>query len=205
MVGILGNQDKATQQLNKCLYSVQVGSNDYLNNYFMPQHYNTSTQYTLEQYAGVLMEQFSRQMRILYGYGARKFALFGMAPIGCTPHAIKTYGTNGTLCVNKLNDAAQLFNDQLKLLIEQLRIELEDAKFVYVNMLGMIMQLPKHFPEFKPMTATCCGVNEVDQCLPSSDACFLRHVSLFWDGFHPTEAANIITAKVSYGVIKTIL
>ncbi|XP_038722590.1 GDSL esterase/lipase At1g29660-like [Tripterygium wilfordii] len=162
MVGILGNQDKATQQLNKCLYSVQVGSNDYLNNYFMPQHYNTSTQYTLEQYAGVLMEQFSRQMRILYGYGARKFALFGMAPIGCTPHAIKTYGTNGTLCVNKLNDAAQLFNDQLKLLIEQLRIELEDAKFVYVNMLGMIMQLPKHFPgthisqTFNPLSYMTC-------------------------------------------------
>ena len=38
----LGSKDSATQHLNKCLYYVGMGSNDYLNNYYMPQNYNTS-------------------------------------------------------------------------------------------------------------------------------------------------------------------
>ncbi|KAF5738287.1 putative zinc finger protein [Tripterygium wilfordii] len=198
IVNILGDQTQATNHLNKCLYSVQVGSNDYLNNYFVPEYYKTSTQYTPEQYAAVLAKQYSHQLRTLYNHGARKFALFGMGPIGCTPHAIMTYGTSGSLCVDKLNDAAMLFNDQLKLLTDQLNMELKDAKFAYVNILEIMLNLAKYFPDFKPAVSPCCPVNEFGQCVPSKSPCFLRNLHIFWDAFHPTEAANIITAIGSY-------
>ena len=50
--------------LSKCIYSVGMGNNDYINNYFMPQYYPTSRLYTPEQYANVLIKQYSQQLRV---------------------------------------------------------------------------------------------------------------------------------------------
>ena len=72
----------------------------------------------------------------MYDNEARKFALYGLSLIGCTPNAIKVYGTNGSLCVDKLNIAATLFNDRLKPLVEEFNNNLTDAKFTYLNPSG---------------------------------------------------------------------
>ncbi|KAL6991309.1 hypothetical protein U1Q18_009426 [Sarracenia purpurea var. burkii] len=64
VVNILGDQDSAANYLSKCIYSVGLGSNDYLNNYFMPNTYSTSRQYTPEQYAAVLIQQYSQEIRV---------------------------------------------------------------------------------------------------------------------------------------------
>lgn len=58
LIGMLGN-DSALRNLNKCLYSVGMGNNDYLNNYFLPQYFPTSHEYTLEEYTQLLIEQYS--------------------------------------------------------------------------------------------------------------------------------------------------
>lgn len=64
MVDIIGDEDSAANYLSKCIYSIGVGSNDYLNNYFMPQYYPTSRQYSPEQYAEVLIQEFTEQLRV---------------------------------------------------------------------------------------------------------------------------------------------
>lgn len=64
VVSILGDEDTAANYLSKCIYSLGLGSNDYLNNYFMPQYYSTSRQYTPEQYADVLIQQYAQQIRV---------------------------------------------------------------------------------------------------------------------------------------------
>lgn len=64
VVEILGDEDSAANYLSKCIYSIGVGSNDYLNNYFMPQYYPTSRQYSPQQYADVLIQQYSQQIRV---------------------------------------------------------------------------------------------------------------------------------------------
>jgi hypothetical protein len=62
---MLGNHNKSTAEyLSKCIYVVAIGSNDYLNNYFLPQYYPTSTIYTLQQYAVVLNDQLSQQLTV---------------------------------------------------------------------------------------------------------------------------------------------
>ncbi|KAK6235865.1 hypothetical protein SCA6_011202 [Theobroma cacao] len=66
------------------------------------QVYNTSRQYTPQQYAAALVEQYSQQIKVLYRLGARKFALYGLGLLGCTPIAISVYGTNGARCVGKI-------------------------------------------------------------------------------------------------------
>lgn len=57
------NTTATTNYLNKCLYSVGLGSNDYLNNYFLPFSL-TSTLFTPEQYATALITQYSDQIRV---------------------------------------------------------------------------------------------------------------------------------------------
>ncbi|KAK7848525.1 GDSL esterase/lipase At1g29670 [Quercus suber] len=193
----LGSKDSATQHLNKCLYYVGMGSNDYLNNYYMPQNYTTSQNYTSEQYAEALITQYGNQIKILHSYGARKVAIFGVGPIGCTPFAITSQGTNGSLCVDKFNLDAQLFNKKLVSLVDQLNKELTDAKFIYVDSFGIGSGDPS-LAGFKVANVGCCPVNEIGQCICSKTPCQNRSEYTFWDSFHPTEAANKIYAARSY-------
>lgn len=64
LVNILGDEDRAANYLSRCIYSVGLGSNDYLNNYFMPQYYSTSRQFTPEEYADELIEQYAQGLRV---------------------------------------------------------------------------------------------------------------------------------------------
>ncbi|GJV24387.1 hypothetical protein Tco_1377082 [Tanacetum coccineum] len=48
-----------------------MGANDYINNYLMPENFPTSRIFTPDQYAAVLVNQFSLQLTTLYKLGAR--------------------------------------------------------------------------------------------------------------------------------------
>lgn len=50
--------------LNRCIYTIGMGNNDYISNYFVPNYYETSSEYTPEEYAEVLVEQYSRQLQV---------------------------------------------------------------------------------------------------------------------------------------------
>ncbi|RDX75070.1 GDSL esterase/lipase, partial [Mucuna pruriens] len=60
----LGSPHLARQHLEKCLYYVNIGSNDYIGNYFVPQFYPTSSIYSPEQYAQALIEEFSLKLQV---------------------------------------------------------------------------------------------------------------------------------------------
>ncbi|XP_034889984.1 GDSL esterase/lipase At2g19010 [Populus alba] len=124
--------------LKQCLYLSMIGNNDYINNYFLPKYYNSSRHYTPKQYANVLVEEYARHLKTLHDFGARKLAIIGVAPIGCTPNATAYYGTNGSLCVKKLNKAAILFNELLKLRVQDLNNKLIGANFIYLEIYEII-------------------------------------------------------------------
>lgn len=50
--------------LHKCIYLVNIGSNDYINNYLQPTYYTTSHIYTTVKYAKVLVRQYSKQLKV---------------------------------------------------------------------------------------------------------------------------------------------
>ena len=65
IAGIQGDNDIATANYHsRCMFTVGIGSNDYINNYFMPCLYQTSRQYTPDQYAVVLIDQYSQQLKV---------------------------------------------------------------------------------------------------------------------------------------------
>ncbi|KAL6333098.1 hypothetical protein AAG906_028281 [Vitis piasezkii] len=203
VVSILGDEDTAANYLSKCIYSLGLGSNDYLNNYFMPQYYSTSRQYTPEQYAGVLIQQYAQQIRTLYNYGARKVVLIGVGQIGCSPNELAQNSPDGTTCVERINDANRLFNDRLKSLVGELNNNFPDGRFIYINAYGIFQDLissPSSYG-FTVTNAGCCGVgrnNGQITCLPLQTPCQNRNEYLFWDAFHPGEAANVIIGRRSY-------
>ncbi|KAG9158848.1 hypothetical protein Leryth_017877 [Lithospermum erythrorhizon] len=207
VVNILGNEDSAANYLSKCVYSLGLGSNDYLNNYFMPLVYSSSRRYTPEQYAQVLIQQYGQQIRTLYQFGARKMALIGVGQIGCSPNELAQNSNDGKTCVERINSANQIFNNQLKALVDQLNTELTDAKFIYINAYGIFQDVidnPSAYG-FKVTNAGCCGVgrnNGQITCLPFQRPCPNRNEYLFWDAFHPSEAANVIVGRRSYAAQK---
>ncbi|XP_006436372.2 GDSL esterase/lipase At1g29660 [Citrus clementina] len=200
IVSLLGDEKSTEKNLSKCIYTVGIGNNDYINNYLMPQFYPTSRLHMPDQYAALLIEQYSQQLKTLYSYGARKVALFGIGPIGCTPANIATYDTNGSLCVDFINKAVQEFNTRLKTLVDNLNHNLQDAKFIYVNVYGISSGPLAGLQGPNP----CCSVANIANnggiltCIPFSPPCPVRALEVFYDATHPTEAANLVVAGRSY-------
>ncbi|KAI3796736.1 hypothetical protein L1987_39418 [Smallanthus sonchifolius] len=177
----------------KCIYIVNMGSNDYINNYFMPNDYPTSRIYTPDQYAVVLIQKYSLQLRTLYRLGARKIAVFGLGFIGCAPAEIAMFGTNGD-CVESINSATQLFNDRLKPLIDDLNNAFSDARFTFINISSI--SAPQEGVVLS--NVPCCPIRSDGQCIPNSIPCPDRNLRVWYDGFHPTEVANRALASRSY-------
>ncbi|KAL4585763.1 hypothetical protein LXL04_010388 [Taraxacum kok-saghyz] len=188
------NKTYTDEYLKKCIYLTNIGSNDYINNYLIPTTYPTSKIYTADQYAAVLVQQYSQQLKTMYNLGARKIAVFGLGQIGCTPAEIERFGTNGKPCVQWINEAVKLFNDRLKPLVEELNNVYSDAKLTFINLTSI--SAPQG--DLPVPSVPCCKVKEDGQCVENSTPCLIRALSIFYDGFHPSEVANTVVAARSY-------
>ncbi|CAN4105701.1 unnamed protein product [Withania somnifera] len=198
MANLLGNTTSAKKHLNKCLFIVGIGSNDYINNYLLPEIYSSSSVYTPSQYATALIDQYSQHLRTLYEDGARKVALFGLGQIGCIPSELKKHKTRR--CVGSTNNAIQEFNSKLKSLVDDLNTDFPDAKFTYINMYS----ISSIIAPLSVVNRPCCRVLETmpeGQCAPGETPCLLRGVYLFYDNYHPTEIANRIATNRAYNAL----
>ncbi|KAI9177712.1 hypothetical protein LWI28_018410 [Acer negundo] len=195
---ILGDNKSTANLLNKCIYTVGMGNNDYINNYFS-QYYPTRSMYTPEQYSTLLFQEFSHQLKILYNLGARKVAVFGIGVIGCTPGMIAMYGTNGSLCVDFVNDAVQLFNAKLIPLVEDFNKDTLNSSFIFIDTYQIALT-PTPTTGAQVTNATCCDVITTIsfQCIPLGIPCKNRDDYTFWDAVHPTEASNLISTQRYY-------
>lgn len=55
--------DHVANAIAHCIFFVGMGSNDYLNNYLMP-NYNTRNVYNAQQFAELLVRQYTRQLTV---------------------------------------------------------------------------------------------------------------------------------------------
>ncbi|KAL3851428.1 hypothetical protein ACJIZ3_013310 [Penstemon smallii] len=193
VVKLLGTESRAKQHLSSCIYSVGFGSNDYLANY-LPKYYSSiSTPYNPQQFASLLVSKYSNQLQKLYDYGARKVAVSQLGKLGCVPIQVSTYGASeGSLCVEMSNNFVQIFNAKLKLVIEDLNYNLSDANFVYVS------NVITSYGNITNLNEPCCSLSIDGHCLPGGVICSNRDEHIFWDAFHPTEAVNMIYAKLAH-------
>ncbi|XP_020205646.1 GDSL esterase/lipase At1g29670 [Cajanus cajan] len=198
----LGGSEKAKLYLSKCLYYMNIGSNDFINNYFLPNFYPTSRIYTPLQYVHLLIDQYAGHIQDLREVGARKFVIVGLSLIGCTPSALSRYKTHGS-CVKELNDASILFNNKLKSLVDRFNINFfAHSIFIFIN--NTVVN-PGTLPGLDVLDAPCCLSGENGQCIPDKIPCKNVDAHLFWDQFHTTQAVNQFTAKSLYNDIKLLI
>ncbi|XP_047323025.1 GDSL esterase/lipase At1g71691 [Impatiens glandulifera] len=199
ITGRLGAADVA-QSLSRCIFFVGMGSNDYLNNYLMP-NYDTRNQYNPQQYADLLVQQYSQQLTRLYSLGARKIVLAGLGLMGCIPSILAQSDVGK--CSEDVNQLVLPFNYNVKLMINNLSGNLPDSHFTYIDVHTMFQDIlanPRSYG-FSVIDKGCCGIGRNRgqiTCLPLQMPCMNRREYVFWDAFHPTEAVNVIMGEKAF-------
>ncbi|CAN7114296.1 unnamed protein product [Brassica rapa subsp. narinosa] len=190
--------------LAKSIIAINIGSNDYINNYLMPDRYSSSQIYGGKEYVTLLIKTLSAQISRLYNLGARKMVLAGSGPLGCIPSQLSMVkGKNSSGCVTKINNLISMFNSRLKDLPNTLNKTLPGSLFIYQNFYDLFHDMVVNPSRYGLVIANkaCCGGGRYGgalTCLPLQQPCLDRHHYVFWDAFHPTEIANKIIAKNTF-------
>ncbi|BBN16378.1 hypothetical protein MPTK1_7g05750 [Marchantia polymorpha subsp. ruderalis] len=187
----------ATDLLSKSLFTIVLGSNDFINNYLLSAS-RIRFQYTPRQYNVLLLDTLSAQLTALYTLGARKFLVSAVGPIGCIPDQLSKAGL--PTCVSSTNDQIRDYNVGLQSMLKQLNNNLQGAQYLYGNVYDMVASMVAN-PGSHGLTVVnqgCCGgglYRGQIPCLPQVPLCTNRDQYVFWDPYHPTEAANIVIAR----------
>ncbi|CAH2066729.1 unnamed protein product [Thlaspi arvense] len=194
-----------TNYLAKSLVVLVFGSNDYINNYLMPNLYSSSFRYRPPDFANLLLSQYAPQLLTLYSLGLRKIFIPGVGPLGCIPNQRATGVAPPDRCVDGVNQILGTFNQGLRSIVDQLNQRSPGAIYVYGNTYGAvgdILNNPAAYG-FRVVDRACCGVGRNRgqiTCLPTQTPCPDRSQYVFWDAFHPTQTAlSILVRRAFYG------
>ncbi|CAI0466945.1 unnamed protein product [Linum tenue] len=175
--------DQARNFFDKAMFAIAIGSNDFINNYLISA---------------------DRLVPPLYELGARKIAVMNIGPIGCIPYQRDVNPTAGDDdCAALPNELAQLFNSKLRTLVQQLITESQTfpgLHLVHGEAFRIVSDIIANYASygFENANSACCRVagrhGGLIPCGPPSLVCPDRTKFVFWDPYHPSEAANLIIA-----------
>ncbi|KAK8950700.1 GDSL esterase/lipase [Platanthera zijinensis] len=188
---------EARERVNRAIFSITIGSNDFLNNYltFISDFEPPDT------FINRLMIALKAQLTRLYYLDARKVVMGSIVPIGCIPYQTSLAPVDETGCVSLPNQLAMKYNRRLRDLLSELNQLLPGANFLYANLYDLYMEIIENHQSYGFVTATdaCCGDGGIHGgiviCGPATTLCGSRSEYVYWDPYHPTEAANLIVAK----------
>ncbi|XP_051196187.1 GDSL esterase/lipase At5g37690 [Lolium perenne] len=194
MIAKIG-KDAAEETVNAAMFQIGLGSNDYINNFLQPFMADGTT-YTHDQFIRLLVATLDRQLKRLYGLGARKVAFNGLPPLGCIP-AQRVKSATGE-CLEHVNSYAVQFNAAAKKLLDGMNARLPGAQMGLADCYSVVMELIQHPQKhgFTTSDTSCCGVDTKvgGLCLPDSTPCRDRKAYVFWDAYHTSDAANRVIA-----------
>ncbi|VAH98082.1 unnamed protein product [Triticum turgidum subsp. durum] len=196
--------------LAEALYVVSTGTGDFIQNYY--HNASLSARYDVDRYCDLLVGIFSGFADELYRLGARRIGVTTMPPLGCLPATIRLYGKgrSRTGCLPRLNRDAETFNRKLNATVGALvrrHAGLKVAVFDVYTPLRDLSERPAA-QGFAEARRTCCRTGNagtrVYLCDPATAARMCRNASsyVYFDGVHPSEAANLVIAEslVSAGI-----
>ncbi|KAJ0980692.1 hypothetical protein J5N97_008947 [Dioscorea zingiberensis] len=199
---VLGEEKAKEFLMKKSIFSVTIGSNDFLNNYLFPLisatvRLNQSPDAFIDNLISTLKTQLTR----LYSLDARKFVVGNVGPLGCIPYQKSITRVNENECVSLPNQLAVQYNAQLRELLADLNKNLPGARFLLANVYDLVMEVITNYKSygFKTASVACCGNGGqyagIIPCGPTSSMCDDRSAHVFWDPYHPSEAANLVITK----------
>ncbi|XP_078149281.1 GDSL-like lipase/acylhydrolase superfamily protein [Carex rostrata] len=190
----IAGEENATELIRESIYLLSAGSSDYVQNYYINPLINILK--TPDQFAELLLQSFDSFVKNLYNLGARRIGVTSLAPLGCLPASITLFGEGKNDCVTRLNSDAIGFNYMLKAAAEALKKSHPDLKLVVFDIYNPLLDLvqnPSKYGFFETRKA-CCGTGTIETSLLcnaiSVGTCSNASGYVFWDSFHPSEAAN---------------
>ncbi|KAI9165745.1 hypothetical protein LWI28_019726 [Acer negundo] len=187
-------EEQTANILSKSMFIVCSGSDDIANTYFSTPF--RSLHYDINSYTDLMSNASSNFLQELYGIGARRIAVMSVPPIGCVPSQRTISGGIARECSEPANQVAQLFNSKFSSIIGCLSQKFPDSKIVFVDVytpLLSLIQNPANYG-FEVATKGCCGTGNIEVsilCTQLSDSKTCKNDTkyIFWDSYHPTEAA----------------
>ncbi|KAK7263068.1 hypothetical protein RJT34_30652 [Clitoria ternatea] len=199
---LLGESKAKEYIMKKSIFSITVGANDFLNNYLLPVlSIGARISQTPDSFIDDMINHFRTQLTRLYQMDARKFVIGNVGPIGCIPYQKTINQLKEDECVDLANKLARQYNGRLKDLVAELNDNLHGATFVLANVYDLVSEIITNYHKYGFTTSSraCCGNGGqfagIIPCGPTSSMCTDRYKHVFWDPYHPSEAANLILAK----------
>ncbi|KAF8721512.1 hypothetical protein HU200_023018 [Digitaria exilis] len=193
---------EAVSLLRGALFSVTMGSNDFINNYLTPI-FSVPERATTPPVAfiGAMIAKYRQQLTRLYLLDARKIVIANVGPIGCIPYQRETNPSAGASCAEFPNQLARSFNRRLRVLVDELGAALPGSRFVYADVYHIVSDIIDNYRShgFEVADSACCYVGGrfggLVPCGPTSKYCEDRSKYVFWDPYHPSDAANELIAR----------
>ncbi|XP_008223396.1 PREDICTED: GDSL esterase/lipase At4g16230-like [Prunus mume] len=185
----------AQKLLRRAIYGVAIGSNDIMFKESAPVAMSE------EAFLDFLISRLKSALTTLYNLNARKIIVTNAGACGCIPFEKDIHPVPKGSCVRLINRLAHTYNDKLKGMLAELNKDLQGAKFIYVDIYRIILDLTNNYVSygFENATSACCwsavGRGGLLPCNPLSKVCPDRSKYIFWDVFHLTDAANVIAAR----------
>lgn len=125
---VLGRR-KAEEHVSKATFILSLGTNDFLQNYFLEP--TRPKQFTLPDYQNFLLSSMHAYLLEMRRLGAKRLVIVGVPNLGCMPIS-RTFAGSDTECVAPLNNAATSLNSKLQTTLETLKANL-DLKVVFID------------------------------------------------------------------------
>ncbi|KAG7541347.1 GDSL lipase/esterase [Arabidopsis thaliana x Arabidopsis arenosa] len=116
-------EEKANEIISEALYLISIGTNDFLENYYLlPRKLR---KYSVNEYQNFLIGIAADFVTDIYKLGARKMSWSGLSPFGCLPLERTTQLFYGSKCIEEYNIVARDFNTKMEVKVYQLNRELD--------------------------------------------------------------------------------
>lgn len=129
---------KANERLAEALYLISIGTNDFLENYYLLP--TRQLDFTVDEYKDFLAGLAGDFVKAVYDLGGRKISLGGLPPMGCLPLERTANLVGGFGCVEEYNKVSEDFNCKLQALVARLQSQLEGIQLVYSNVYDRLLE-----------------------------------------------------------------
>ncbi|XP_027339434.1 GDSL esterase/lipase At5g45950 [Abrus precatorius] len=201
---ILGKA-KADFIISNALYIVSIGTNDFLQNYFLEP--TRPKQFSLQQFQNFLLSRFSEDIEAMQRLGCKNLVIVGVPRMGCIP--LMKAMNNQQSCVRSLNNVAYSFNAKVLQRLHNLKTKLGLQIAVHVDIYDMIQSAvlnPRKYGFIQGSTGCCgTGVIEYGASCKGMNTCSDPDKYVFWDAVHPTQKMyEIIADEVIESITKEL-